>query len=514
MENKLAEKAMEFFTGFLCQTYRKTFCEDEISGKLVDFARERGLWVSQGKVKKNVIIRKEGTGKYRDASCPVILQAHMDMVCVSKPVVADAFAEGVAPYYPDYPDKNRMMAKSVRYPDVETSLGADNGIGVAAICALLDCGGDIDHPPIIAVITVEEEDGMGGADAMTYEEIAEAAIGLNLKRAKFINIDNGHDGEFCVGCAGALREIITLPVARDGAAPADVDFYTLSVSGLAGGHSGICIHEGRANANILLCDVLRRLAEAGVDVSLFSFEKCGGAPNVIPAFTSAVIAVPSGQKELLITQLSSIEKNLADQYLTTDPGLKIEAAPRREEPAAAPYSINTLSSLLSLVNALPNGVIAWDTNAGGGGEGRFVETSNNLGIIEDFADSVLVTCMTRSSVDTAKYRVADEMKALCAAHGAVFETGSDSPGWVYKKENPLRDLFLKKYMELFKSEAVVLATHAGLECGYFARKLGDIDMIACGAGSTGIHGVEETLYTDTVPKLMRLLAAVLEDYCV
>jgi dipeptidase D len=210
--DELTEKMMGFFTGFLCNTYRQTFKEGQISDELVKFARERGLPVSQGTVKKNVVIYKAGTGKYKDVTFPVILQSHMDMVCVSsKPDIdkENVFAKGVQPYYED--NNTKMRGRSAVMPEVLTSLGADDGIGVAATCAILD-DRELEHPPIVAVITVEEEDGMDGARVLTREDITGLAPSLDWNNAKLINIDDERDGIFSVSCAGTLRGTVVLPI--------------------------------------------------------------------------------------------------------------------------------------------------------------------------------------------------------------------------------------------------------------------------------------------------------------
>ena len=513
--NELTEDAMNFFEDVMCKIYRKSFDESEISDKLVEiFGSRLKLPVYQCNGMKNVVVYKKGTGKYKDASFPVILQAHMDMVCVSDSDkdIKDVFSEGITPYYADAA-KTVMMGRSAKYPDIKTTLGADDGIGIAVIYAILSRE-DIVHPPIIAVFTVEEEDGMGGAAAITLNDIksavpAEILPKLDFSKAKLINIDDERDGVFCVSCAGGLRGTITLPVSRESDIPRDVNYYTLSVSGLKGGHSGISIHEGRANANILLCDVLRSLKNAKINPLFFSFGKdCGIASNVIPERASAVIAIPAGQKELFARILLSIECELKETFAGIDPGLKINAAPLLKVPDTAPYKDDILTSLLCLVCKLPDGVLAWDSDIK-----DLVQTSSNLGIIKDADESVVLTCMIRSSVDFIKDFVTNNIKTLCVKHGAKFSAGANSPGWVNKKDNRLRDLFLDKHKELFGKEAKALAIHAGLECGFFAKVelLGGIDMIACGPQLEEVHSVKEKLYTNTIPKLMGLLVTVLED---
>jgi dipeptidase D len=512
---ELTRETISFFTDVISPVYRRSFEEELISNELVNQARQLGLPVRQGKEKKNVIIYKGAGEGCKDVKFPVILQAHMDMVCVPKPTPEkNVFEKGVKPYFTD-DNKNKMKARSISHPDVETSLGADDGIGVAVIFSILKS--NIAHPPVIAILTVEEEDGMGGATKITFDDIAGIVpqdTNLDFTRAKLINIDDERDGIYSVSCAGSLRGNISLPIIRETATPKDSaqyspEYFTLSVSGLTGGHSGICIHEGRANANVILCDVLQRLIYADIDMSFFSFGKCGEVSNAIPSLASAVIAVPAGQKDRFGSHLTFIEEYLKARYKQTDPGLKIEAVSLKEPPLPVlPYSASTLASLLYLVRALPDGAFTWFKDMNGN---SVVETSSNLGIIKEENENAVVTCMIRSSVDAIMDKATKDMTELSRKNGAKFKITGSSPGWIYKDKNILGELFLAKYRELFSAEAVTSAIHAGLECGHFARVLGNIDMIACGPTLSDVHDPKETLYIDTVSKLMALLAAVLEN---
>jgi dipeptidase D len=290
----------------------------------------------------------------------------------------------------------------------------------------------------------------------------------------------------------------------------------LSVAGLSGGHSGINIHEGRANANILLCDVLQRLQYVGIDLSLMSIGKCGVASNAIPSNAAFVVAVPSCQSDKFISELALINENLRARYRLTDSDLDIGAVrcggdQEKRFAMVEPYSVRTLTSLLFLIRAIPDGPFAWVE----GKEDEFlVETSNNVAMINEDKDAknISITCMIRSSVDEKKYLARDVIKSLCGIVGAEFEDGYDSPGWAYKEDNGLRDLFLRKYRDLFGVEGKALAIHAGLECGHFARQLGDIDMVACGPDLHNVHSVKEGLYVDTVENLMGVLVEVLKSF--
>jgi dipeptidase D len=328
-----------------------------------------------------------------------------------------------------------------------------------------------------------------------------------------------------VGCAGSVNAIIKIPIDRKKSLPENQSYFELAVFGLTGGHSGLLAHEMRANANVLLCDALRRIIYSGIDVSTIKLNRCGDAANAIPSSASATISLPSAQSGRLGKVAAMIERIFRDMHQSTDPNLRVESSPIGNAGAAnqstqsqtqsqridttAPYSEKTLSALISIATSLPDGLLTWSVDMQ-----NLAETSSNLGIIADDGENIVMTCMVRSSVDALRERVAEDMRRICAAHGAGLELSSRSPGWAYKAENRLRDLFLDKYKKLFGANAAASAVHAGLECGHFAAKFSEfpkMDFISCGPTITDVHSINETLHTDTVPEFGKLLVAVLED---
>jgi dipeptidase D len=534
-----AKKTLDFFTDFICPTPRASYHEDLIAGKLVDFAGKHGLAYVRDR-KNNVIIYKPATGKYVGTPTPVILQAHTDMICV--PTSAD-FSRGVEAYYSE---DNRLTGRSAVTRE-KTSLGADDGIGVAAIMAVLDGGDDIIHPPLIAVFTAEEECGLTGARDISVDDITGIATGLDFGGAAFINLDDGRFGQFSVGCAGSANVTVRVPVSRMGFVPGGahgMSCFELAVGGLSGGHSGLCIHEKRGNANVLLCTVIRRLYHSGVDALVYGLGRCGDASNAIPSTASAYIAVPAEQEGMLRKQAAEAESMLKDTYREFDPGVRVEVRESPEAKAAAeaaakkpskktdaktgndgdnerfhpdtcefddgtPYSPETVSDLTILAaEKLGSGPVAYSGAAHRG----LVETSFNLGIMRDEGRHISMVYMVRSSIDAEREKTVGEIFKQAKIHRAEAEAGSRSPGWAYREESPLRDLFLNKYRELFDGEAAAAPVHAGLECGHFAEKFGrfkGMDFISCGPTITEIHSVNETLHTETVEKFGRLLVAVL-----
>jgi len=522
MDN-FADKVLRFFTAVLCPTPRASYQEDMIADKLVGFANDRRL-TSRYDNKNNVVVYKPGTGKYAGTSIPVILQAHTDMICV--PVAAD-FSAGVEAYYSS---ENRLTGRSAVTGE-KTSLGADDGIGVAFALAVLDSGEEIVHPPLVAIFTAEEECGLTGARDISADDILGIAPGLDFGRAAFINLDNGQFGQFSVGCAGSANVTVKVPVERTGAAPPPNAFcFELMIHGLAGGHSGLSIHEKRANANILLCISISTLCHKGIDLQILGLGLCGDASNAIPSAASAYAAVPAEQERKLREEAAELESIFKQMYEETDGGVRLEA--RKSEQTAAlaktaeektrnkpkpenggnfddgtPYSAGTVFNLARLAEEIDNGPIAYSAAMP-----QLVETSSNLGIMRDEGRYIAMVYMVRSSIDAERERIVAQMSREAESYQSEIEAGSRSPGWAYKEKSPLRDLFLSKYKELFGEEAAASPVHAGLECGHFAEKFGkfkDMDFISCGPTTTEIHSVNETLHTDTVEKFGKLLIEVL-----
>jgi dipeptidase D len=527
MDTNFTEKVLHFFTKIICPIPRASHQEDLIADKLEEFADNRKLAFFRDN-NDNVFVYKPGTGKYAGTAVPVILQAHTDMICV--PAVAD-FSFGVEAYYSA---ENRLTGRSAITGE-KTSLGADDGIGVAAIMAVLDSGEEIVHPPLVAIFTVEEECGLTGARDVSVEDITSLAPGLDFSRAAFINLDNGHFGQFSVGCAGSAIVTVKVPVERTGVAPPpDAFCFELTVCGLAGGHSGLSIHERRGNANILLCIAVSTLCHKDIDLLILGLGLCGDASNAIPSAASVYAAVPAGQEKKLRAEVDEIESIFKQMYEERDGGVRIEVRESKEAASlvkaaeervrkkpkpeqlsdghgdfgdGTPYSVETVSNLTKLAEEIDNGPIVYSAAMP-----TLVETSSNLGIMRDDGNHISMVYMVRSSVDAERERVVEKMSREAGNYSSEVEAGSRSPGWAYKEKSALRDLFLNKYKELFGEDAEASPVHAGLECGHFAEKFGkfkDMDFISCGPTTTEIHSVNETLHTETLEKFGRLLIEVL-----
>ncbi len=498
-----AEKILRFFTSVLCPTPRASHREDLIAGELVEFAETRGL-AYRCDDKNNVIVYKPATGKYVGSSIPVILQAHTDMICV--PAAAD-FSAGVEAYYSS---ENRLTGRSAVTGE-KTSLGADDGIGVAAIMAVLDdSAGEIVHPPLVAIFTAEEECGLTGARDVSAEDVVGIAPGLDFERTAFINLDDGRFGQFSVGCAGSANVTVKIPADRTGLTPRQGFFrFELAVCGLLGGHSGLLIHERRGNANILLCSAVQKLLRANVDLRVLGFGPCGDASNAIPSAASVYAAVPAEREETLRKAAVDIESIFKQTYREIDGGVRLEIRECGDLSGGAPFAAGTIRRVTTLAEEIDDGPISYSAAMP-----DLVETSSNLGIIRDEGDYIAMVCMVRSSIDAERERIVEEIARKAESYNAKCEVGSRSPGWAYKEKSALRDLFLNKYKELFGEAATAFPVHAGLECGHFAEKFRNfsgMDFISCGPTTTEIHSVNETLHTDTVEKFGKLLIEVLRS---
>jgi len=445
-----------------------------ISDWLVSFAKERNLEFYQDSL-NNVIIIKNPSAGY-EASEPVILQGHMDMVCEKAPdCQKDMENEGLDLAV----DGNIIYARG-------TTLGGDDGIAVAVMLAILDSD-EIAHPRIEAIFTVDEEIGMLGA----------AGIDVSmLCGRRMLNLDSEVEGVFTVSCAGGNIVNFSIPVAR---ADFDGTAMQITVGGLKGGHSGIEIHKGLGNSNILCARVLYTLSSKA-QLRLESI--CGGLKdNAIPRETSAKIVTTD--PDTITSLCGELDTFLKESYSQTDPGVFVKV---EECEYSMPMTKTATSNILYFLNCLPNGVLAISKEIEG-----LVQTSSNLGILETAGTEVTGVICVRSSVDEQKYAVNKQIKKIADLSGGGIEVTGNYSGWQYKKDSPLRelmtDIFTKQYGYPPKTEAI----HAGVECGIFAGKLPDLDCISLGPNLTEIHTCREKLRIDSVGRLWYLVLETLKQ---
>ncbi len=444
-----------------------------VSDLCVGFARERGLECIQDGY-NNVIIKKSASAGYENRP-PVILQAHLDMVCAVSP---------------DRPvDMSREPVKLVTDGEYVwadgTSLGADDMIGVACALALLD-DGEAAHPPLEVLLTTDEETGMYGASGLD----ASALAGKRL-----INLDSEDEGVITAGCAGGLHLDSGLNLSRRRVAKESV-FYRLCVSGLLGGHSGAEIDRERGNSNLIAARIIREAMEAEPRLCAFA----GGAfDNVIPSKTEATFAVP---RELAKTaeELVRISADvLNDEYAASEPGLEITL----EETGACASAVTFADTfrVATLLLLLPNGVLNMNIELPG-----LVETSLSTGIAKLDGGRFRFTTFIRSSSDNRKQSVFRRVQALIEdVFGGTVKIRGNYPAWRYRSDSELLASVKDAYLRVSGKEATVFATHGGLECGIFCGKIPGLDCVSIGPDMSDIHSVNERLNVASVGRFYEIL---------
>lgn len=446
-----------------------------ISDYLVNFAKTNGLRYIQDEA-DNVIIFGDATPGYEDHPA-VILQGHMDMVCEKDadcPI--DMAAEGLDVTH----DGKVVFAKG-------TTLGADNGIAVAMGLAIL-ADKTIPHPPIELLITSDEEIGLLGAAAVDLSE---------LKGRALINLDSEGEGVFTVSCAGGCTATISLPVDRRAVYGPCI---RLVVDGLKSGHSGADIHRNRGNANKIMGEFMSRIQKL---MPLCLTSLAGGAKdNVIPGSCQATLVAMGINLERINTIAEELQAEIREQY--DEPDASVQAF---DVDALGGNSLSTESTakVISLLCAAPNGVQAWSKDIEG-----LVQTSLNMGVVK-LGDRVNVTLSVRSSVNSEKQELLEQLHKLADMFEADYNEDGAYPAWEYKKESRLRDVMVSTYKAMFDRDAKVEAIHAGLECGLFTEKLPGLDCVSIGPQMYDIHTSRERLEIGSTQRTWEFLLAVLKN---
>ncbi len=451
--------------------------EAGVADYLCRFAAERGLHCLRD-ANNNVLIQKPATAG-REAYAPLLLQGHTDMVCEKNGETVHDFER----------DPISLILEGNCLRADGTTLGADNGIAVAMMLALLD--GELDaHPALECLFTTEEETGMGGAIAFDYSR---------LSARYMINLDSEEETVVTVGCAGGIRSDLTIPVTREPIG--DREVCRVELTGLSGGHSGADIHTGRASANLLL----GRLLSALPDVRLIRIEG-GSKDNAITREAKAVIAVPSAAMASMT--LLGLADDVAGELVAEDQSCRILCERvMTTEGIEDMMDAAATARVIGLLSNAPCGVLAMNHEVEG-----LVEYSRNLGILRTQEDAVRITFTSRASRESRLDATVNALDALAAALGAEVQHHSRYPGWEYAPISPVRDAYIKAYTSLYGGEMKVVAIHAGLECGYIKRKLPDMDIISIGPNMKDIHSPDEVLYLDSVERVWRALARLMADW--
>ena len=451
--------------------------EEQVISFMLDFGRKLGLETSKDQV-GNVIIRKPGTSGMENRRM-VTLQSHLDMVHQKNSDTEFDFAtQGIDMYL----DGEWVKARG-------TTLGADNGMGVAAIMALLQSK-DIPHPPLEALFTIDEETGMTGAMGL------EAGV---LQGSMLLNLDTEEDDEIDIGCAGGIdisgqRTYKQIPVNEDETG------FEISVSGLQGGHSGMDIHRGFGNANKIMNRLLFQGHES-FDIGISSIDG-GGLRNAIPRESRSSVVISKNEESRFSDQFQIWADVIKAELSVVEPQLTIQLRPQ----ATAEHKMDPSDQeqLLKSIYGIHNGVFSMSASIP-----DLVETSNNLARVMVQDGKIEVMCLTRSSVDTAKMDLAHGLRSVLELGGFEVEFSGAYPGWNPNPDSEILRILEERYQALFDEKPHVVACHAGLECGILGQNYPDMDMISFGPTIRGAHSPDERVEVASVQKFWRFLLDIL-----
>ena len=457
----------------ICQVPRPSKKEEKIIAFLKAFGEKHKL---ETKVDEagNVLIKKPATPGMENRKT-VVLQSHVDMVCEKEAGCAkDMDKEGLDLFV----DGDLVGAKG-------TTLGGDDGIAVAmALAALEDT--TVQHPRLEVVLTTDEEIGMLGAAVLDVTP---------LQGRTMLNIDSEEEGIFTVGCAGGSSVFCHLPLVRENFSGENLE---VRVSGLVGGHSGVEINKGRANADVLLGRLLRAMS-AVTELRLVSAEG-GSKDNAIPTAATAVITVADGGAARKAAETLAAE--MKKEYRIADPGLTV--AVETVETKSLPMDEVTTGKALCMLTCLPNGVQAMSMDVPG-----LVETSLNLGVAELDDSEAILRFSLRSSVPSAKELLSCKLQTLTELLGGSVRFHGDYPAWTYARESALRDRCVAVYEAQYGAKPQIVAIHAGLECGILSGKIDGLDCISFGPNLLHVHTPNERADIASVARVWEYLKAIL-----
>ncbi len=463
----------------LTQIPRPTHHTEAVRKHLVEFGKGLGLETHEDKV-GNVIIRKPATAGYENSPI-IILQSHVDMVPQANSHINHNFQTDPIDAYID---GNKVTAR-------DTTLGADNGIGVASIMAVLE-DKSRKHAGIEALFTVDEEEGMDGA------------FGIEpgfLKGEILLNLDTEEEGDLCVGCAGGTDVTATFKYKEEENENPEDPTFKISLTGLKGGHSGCDIHLGRANANKLL---FRFLKEAVRNYEVRVAEVNGGSlRNAIPREAYAIVTVPEDLVEELEELVTSFEEIFIEEYKDIEAKISFKITRAETPKNLIPEEIQ--DNLINAVEACPNGVISDLTSFQG-----IVETSTNLARVKTTEGLIEVGFLSRSSSDTRKEYICSAIESTFALAGAKVEFGGSYPGWQPDIHSKALHIVGRIFEELFHRKANVNVIHAGLECGIILDSTPGLDIVSFGPTIVHPHSPDEHVVIDTVERFYLLLTTTLE----
>ena len=477
-ELKLQPKAVFDCFAEINKIPRPSHKEQKMGAFLVDFGKKHGLENLQDST-GNVLIRKPAT-KGMENLKTTVLQSHMDMVCEKEAGLNFDFEKDAIQ---TYIDGDWLKAKG-------TTLGADDGIGVAMQMAIL-ADDTIQHGPLECLFTVCEEEGLNGAMGL------EAGF---MKADYLINLDSEDEGLIFVSCAGGANTKATFNVDLEDA-PANQFFFKIQISGLTGGHSGDDIEKKRANANKLLARLLEAFKK--YDIRIADIQS-GGLHNAIPRDGYAVACVPTQFKENLRVDFNVMTAEFEEEFSATEQNMRFKL--ESTQPTTKVIDKTSGNNLITALVSVPNGVLAMDQNIP-----DFVETSSNLASIHLNKDKVNIVTSQRSNIMSARKNASAMVRGVFSLAGADAETGEGYPGWKLDPNSPLLSITVEAYKRLFAKDPEIRAIHAGLECGLFSLKYPHVDMVSFGPTLRGVHSPEERLLIPTVQKVWKHLLETLKN---
>lgn len=475
LEN-LAPKKVFYYFEEISKIPHISFHEQELSDYCVAFAKEHNLEHYQDEM-GNVVIIKEATAGYESVE-PIIIQGHLDMVGdKTDDCTLDMEKEAIT-----------LLVEGDYVTADSTTLGGDDGIAVAYALAFLDSE-DIEHPRLEVVLTVSEEVGLLGADG----------IDLSMcKGRRLINIDSEEEGVITAGCAGGVRTYSHIPVAREEKTGI---VYEITMTGLLGGHSGININDGRANANLLMGRFLMRLQEE-IQVTLYSAN--GGAKdNVIAKSATATVVIAEDKEKEFIDQSQLFASAIEKEYGVTDPNFELIVKTLGTKKVMALDDASN-DRVITALAVMPNGVQSMSADVKG-----LVETSLNMGVMELKEEEFLLDFAIRSSITSAKQMLVDKVTRIVRTLGGTTELQGDYPSWPYERESDFRDLCVEIYEEMYGKKPVIDIIHAGLECGLLSGKLEGLQCISIGPDMMDVHTPNEKISISSVARVWEYLKRIL-----
>lgn len=470
------KKVFEFFSEIAAIPHGSGNTE-ALAEYCLDFARGRGLdaYKDNG---GNVMIFKNGTDGYENSES-IILQGHLDMVCEKdENCTVDMEKEGL-----------RLCTDGKTVWADGTTLGGDDGIALAYILTILDSD-NIPHPPIEALFTRDEETGMNGAFGLEASR---------LRSKRMINIDSEDEGIMTVGCAGGVRAYSTLPISFISASP-HLCAYEIDINGLVGGHSGIDINKNRQNA-IKLLGRLLDLCDNEIEIQIVHVEG-GGKTNVIPNRAKAVICTDNANtfKDFISRTSQTLKSKLKQNESDLSISIKSLDLPEKH------LDKESSQRVIRFLSNAPNGVQSMNSSIP-----ELVQTSLNLGTVAMDETTMKADFLIRSNRESEKSGIAEKVVSFVKQLGGKTLLDSDYPSWEYRENSPLRDIMVASFEELYRKQPHITTIHAGLECGIFAGKLGDVDIVSIGPDLRNIHTPQEYMDIASVERTWKYLLKILEN---